>query len=161
MTHLQGQLVCDMVAYEGTDHGRVNHFLKVYAYARTIALQEDLDCQQQEILELAAILHDVGIKVSEEKYGSGAGKYQEIEGPPIAREMLLRRGAPREWIDRISYLVGHHHTYHDVQGMDYQILLEADFLVNIEEGGMQLNDKMRSLFKTQTGKALLRDLFER
>lgn len=159
MAHLQGQLVCDMVAYEGADHGRVNHFLKVYAYARTIALQEGLDCQQQEILELAAILHDVGIKVSEEKYGSGAGKYQEIEGPPIAREMLQKRGAPREWIERVSYLVGHHHTYHDVQGMDYQILLEADFLVNIEEGGMPLNDKMRSLFKTQAGKALLCDLF--
>ena len=34
-------------------------------------------------------------------------------------------------IRRVEYLVGHHHTYKDIDGLDYQILVEADFLVNI------------------------------
>ena len=36
-------------------------------------------------------------------------------------------------MDRVCYLVGHHHTYLDMDGMDYQILVEADFLVNLFE----------------------------
>lgn len=36
-------------------------------------------------------------------------------------------------IDRICYLIGHHHTYDNIEGLDYQILVEADFLVNLYE----------------------------
>ena len=43
-------------------------FLKVYSYAKTIGEMENLDEKMQEILEVTAVLHDIGIKVSEEKY---------------------------------------------------------------------------------------------
>ena len=36
-------------------------------------------------------------------------------------------------IERIAYLVGHHHTLTNIDGMDYQILIEADFIANATE----------------------------
>lgn len=36
-------------------------------------------------------------------------------------------------MDRVCWLVGHHHTYTDIRDLDYQILVEADCLVNLYE----------------------------
>lgn len=83
------------------------------------------------ILEAAAYVHDIGIKVAEEKYGRCTGKLQEQEGPAVAREMLEKLGFEEKVPERVCYLVGHHHTYTDMDEMDYQILVEADFLVNL------------------------------
>jgi hypothetical protein len=91
---------------------------------------EQLPKQTQHILETAAILHDIGIHLSEKKYNSSAGKYQEIEGPAPAREMLTSLHYGETVIDRVCYLIAHHHTYINVDGIDYQLLIEADFLVN-------------------------------
>lgn len=89
-----------------------------------------------ECLETAAVLHDIGIKISEEKYQSSAGKYQELEGPPVAAVILKKLEFPAPVTERVAYLIGHHHTYDKIEGMDYQILVEADFLVNINEDGL-------------------------
>ena len=40
-------------------------------------------------------------------------------------------------VNRIIFLVAHHHTFQEVDGIDYQILLEADYLVNADESGYQ------------------------
>ena len=97
-----------------------------------------------------------------EKYGSSAGPYQEKEGPAKARSMLEELGFPQTQVDRICYLVGHHHTYHAIDGIDYQILVEADFLVNIFEEPMD-QPAARSIgekiFKTSTGLKLLTELY--
>lgn len=82
-------------------------------------------------LELAALLHDIGIHEAERKYGSAAGQYQELEGPPIAQKILEQLGAEPELAQRVCYLVGHHHSYTLVDGPDFQALVEADFIVNI------------------------------
>ena len=76
---------------------------------------EGLDPRTQELLEAAALLHDIGIKVSEEKYHSSAGKYQEIEGPAEARKLLDGICPDKELTDRVCWLIGHHHTYSDIQ----------------------------------------------
>ena len=68
-----------------------------------------------------------------------------------------------EDVERICYLVGHHHTYDQVDGMDYQILLEADFLVNIYEDGLSreaANRALERVFKTEAGKKLFRILYD-
>ena len=123
-----------MAGYDRGDAARIHHFLKVWALAATIGKSEHLDDSLQLILEAAALVHDIGIHVSEKKYGSSQGRYQEIEGPSEARSLLARiPGFSSEEVDRICFLVGHHHTYSDIQGLDYQILVEADFLVNIYE----------------------------
>ena len=81
-----------MTEYEGGCVERVNHFLKVFAFAKTIAEGEDVDDETKEILEAAAITHDIGIRVCFEKYGNCNGPHQEVEGPPIALEISAEAG---------------------------------------------------------------------
>ena len=74
------------------------------------------------------------IKIAEEKYHCSTGPLQEKEGPAAARQMLTECGTYSDAvIDRVCYLIGHHHTYSNIDGLDYQILVEADFLVNLYE----------------------------
>ncbi len=120
-----GQIIQEMIAYETGVPNRINHFLKVYGFAKAIAQQEDVDIETQQILEVTAVMHDIGIKISLEKYKSSSGHYQEVEGPSIAREILQRYGYSNQFIDRICYLIAPHHTYDEVVGLDY---LERMFL---------------------------------
>ena len=147
-------IINEMIRYYAKDPSRVNHFLKVFSFAKSIGELEKLNEETQDVLEVAAIMHDIGIKVSEEKYNSSAGNYQEIEGPPVARKMLSKFKFDVKFIDRVCYLIGHHHTYSKIEGIDYQILIEADFLVNIYEeniGKEQIKLIRDKYFKTKTG----------
>lgn len=151
-----------MVSYNAGDAKRVNHLLKVYAFAQMIGEAEGLDAQTQEILEIAALTHDIGIRNSERKFGSCSGEHQQIEGPPEARALLERLGAEEVVVERVCWLIAHHHTYTNIQGLDYQILIEADFLVNAYEDEMD-EDAIRTvrekLFRTKTGRELLQTLY--
>lgn len=151
-----------MVAYYAGDARRVNHFLKVYAFAKAIGELEGLPADSQEILEIAALTHDIGIKISEEKYGSSAGKYQELEGPPIARNLLTKIGLPGAWVERVCWLIAHHHTYSAIDGLDCRILMEADFLVNAYEDNLSqdsIHHIRETLFRTKSGTAFLNSLY--
>lgn len=155
-------LIARMIEYEDGCVERVNHFLKVFAFAKTIAEGEGLDRETQDVLEAAAVTHDVGIRVCFEKYGSCDGQKQELEGPLIAEKLLPACGYAPAVCARVCYLIGHHHTYVGIDGADYQILVEADFLVNIFENGMaqEAARKIRdNIFKTKTGRKLLTDLY--
>ena len=119
---------------------------------------EGLDAAAQEILETASIVHDIGIRVCMEKYGHCRGKEQEKEGPPFAEKLLGQLNYENTVIDRVSWLVGHHHTYSHVEGMDHQILLEADYLVNSYENQERPEDIQvfcRHVFRTPSGIRLL------
>ena len=98
------------------------------------------------------------------QYFQCSGKYQEIEGPPIALKLLKDCNVPEDMVQRICFLIAHHHTYQSVDDIDYQILIEADFLVNMFEEKMskeQIQIAKEKYFKTQTGKQLVMDLYER
>lgn len=125
-----------MIEYYQNDPKRINHFLKVYSFCKAIGYGEELDERTQYTVELSGVVHDIGIKISEEKYGSSAGKYQEQEGPALADKLLRQLNVENEIIERVCFLVGHHHTYNAVDGIDYQILIEADFLVNAYEDNL-------------------------
>lgn len=156
------KLIAEMISCYHGDPRRIQHFMKVHDFARTIGILENLDKETLFTLEAAAVVHDIGIHVSEEKYGSAAGKYQELEGPPLAKEMLTRIGFPESVITRICYLVGHHHTYQDINGWDYQILVEADFLVNLYEdqaSGKAAARACETVFRTETGRQFCREMF--
>lgn len=152
-----------MIAFDAGDAKRIQHFLKVYTYAALLGWQEGLPSAVQQTLELAAILHDIGIHAAEAKYGSPAGIYQEKEGPAPARELLETvSGISEEMIERICFLIGHHHTYKDVDGADYQLLLEADFLVNAYEDGLSqkaLTTFREKVFRTASGTAMLNTIY--
>ena len=98
MTRLD-ELLYEMTRYDDKDVRRIQHFLKVHEFARLIGLAENLDPYTQEVLEAAAIVHDIGIHKAEEKYGRNTGKYQEMEGPGEARTMLTALSWPQEVID--------------------------------------------------------------
>ena len=89
-------------------------------------------------LDVASVVHDIGIKPAEERYGKGhcGGKLQEQLGPEPARKMLTELDFDEDIIDRVCFLIAHHHTYEGAQGLDWQILLEADFLVNAFEDSL-------------------------
>ena len=155
-------LLVAMMEHEAPDAKRIQHFVKVHDYARLIGRMEDLPANIQETLEAAAVVHDIGIHPSERKYGNSDGRKQEIEGPPLARALLTRLNWEEPVIRRVEYLVGHHHTYTDVDGIDYQILVEADFLVNLFEDGASADaqrEVYRRIFKTEGGKRLFRAMF--
>ena len=155
-------LAMEMIDYDAGDRRRINHFFKVTSYARTIGEKEQLDESTLFILTAAALTHDIGIKVSMEKYGNCDGPHQEKEGPPIAEKMLSGLSFDRAVIDRVCWLIGHHHTYTDVNGIDYQILIEADFLVNLDEGGASpetIAHVRKTIFKTKMGLAIFDRLF--
>ena len=145
-----GNVIYKVIEYFGDDVRRINHFLKVYGYAKMIG--------EWEILEVTAVLHDVGIKVAEQKYNSSAGHYQQLEGPPVAKKILDELGYPDDFVERVMYLIAHHHTYTNIDGMDYQILVEADFLVNADEDRLSsdaIENFKEKIFKTTTGIAVL------
>ena len=145
-----------MKFFEG-DENRVQHFIKVHSLSKLIAKGEEVEKDVLETVEAAAIVHDVGIKPSEEKFGSCDGKLQESEGPFPAWKLMNKVGFSTKVMDRACYLVAHHHTYENVDGIDLQILIEADFLVNAYEDGFSDSAKKTGfdkLFRTRTGKEL-------
>ena len=151
-----------MIDYYAGDPHQSQHFVKVHSYCRLIGLEEGLDQETQITLEMAALVHDVGIKAGMERYGRGNGKVQEELGPAIAEKMLGELGVDAQRVERISYLVGHHHTYTDVEGLDYRILLEADFLVNLheeKEPKEQIVKAYEEIFRTETGKSICKTMF--
>ena len=151
-----------MIAYFEGDVRRISHFLKVYGYARLIGVWEGLDAQTQQTLEIAALTHDIGIKVSERKYHSASGDHQQQEGPAEARQLLSGLPVDPATVERVCWLIAHHHTYADIQGADYQILVEADFLVNIDEDHLSshaIQQIRQTIFRTAAGIALLQTLY--
>lgn len=157
-----GRITRAMIQYYGGDVRRINHFLKVYGFAAAIGELEGLDAHAQRTLEIAALTHDIGIKNSERKFGSSAGEHQQSEGPPVARAMLEGLSIDEETIARVCWLIAHHHTYTNIQGLDYQILVEADFLVNAFEDSLT-KDAIESIrtkiFRTKSGLDFLEALY--
>lgn len=156
------EITIKMIEYSNGNLHDINHFMKVYSYAKTIGECEKLDQNTQTVLEVAAIVHDIACPLCREKYGNTNGKYQEKEGEILVAEFLKDTGYSEEFINRVIFLVGHHHTLNDINGMDYQILLEADYIVNADESNYSsenINNAMDKLFKTPTGIALLKTIY--
>ena len=147
--------------YRGNIHD-IDHFLKVWAMAKKIGELEVLDKHAQEVLELAAVVHDIACPLCREKYGNTSGKHQEEESAPLVAEFFKDVPAGELDVERITWLVTHHHTYTNVEGMDYQILLEADFLVNAGESEYSkqaIENFCRKVFRTEAGTHLLKSMF--
>ena len=135
------KLFLEMIAYYSGDPKRIQHFTKVHSYAKLIGEREQLSPEELYILEA------------------------------VARGMLMRLGFAENVIERVCYLIGHHHTYTGIEGRDYQILVEADFLVNLYEDGRPDGDggfmpdkaavetAYQRIFATETGKWICRSMF--
>ena len=123
---------------------------------------ENVDEHTLFIIEVAALTHDIGIHLCEEKYGNCNGKLQEKEGPALAEKLLAKLGFMKDVAERVMYLIAHHHTYDDINGIDYQILVEADFLVNMYEDGLSkdvVEHAYNKIFKTDSGMKICAEMF--
>ena len=147
-------LIEKMIEFNSNDPKRVQHLIKVHSFANLICKMENVDLHTQFITECAALVHDIGIRPAEQKYGNCNGKLQEQEGGIYAHNLLNELNFNQSDIDRICYLVSHHHTYDKIDGIDYQILVEADFLVNFYEDNLDkqtIQKTVDKIFKTNYG----------
>ena len=140
-----------MITYDKGDPRRIHHFLKVHAFARQIGMEEELDEKTLFRLEAAAYVHDIGIHEGERRFGRNDG-----------RPMLEALEFEKDDIERICWLVGHHHSYGSIDGPDAQILAEADMLVNqYEDGALRKQNEAlyHRLYKTAPGKRMFEELY--
>jgi HD superfamily phosphodiesterase len=161
MNNNKGILMKEMEAYFGEDTKRVNHAHRVTEYAEELLRREGGD---YPIVIGASVLHDIGIQAAEKKYGSTTGKYQEREGPPIARQILTRLGFEQGQIEEICDIIAHHHSPGKITTRNFAILYDADWLVNLrDEYDIQDRDKLSNIigkiFLTQSGKDLARSIY--
>ena len=150
---IRNQLIDEMKKVFGTDQKRINHALAVLDYAEKIQTSEGGD---PLIVKAAAILHDIGIQQAERKYGSSAGKYQEIEGPIIACGILARYDLDKETVEHIIKIIANHHSAKEIDTLEFRCVWDADWLVNIpvdfaNTSRLKLQEIIDKIFKTRTG----------
>ena len=153
LTIVRQKLIDEMKKIFGSDQKRIEHALAVLEFAEQIQAVEGGD---PLVIKAAAILHDIGIREAERKHGSPAGKYQEIEGPPIAEDILKRHDIPDETIEHISKIIANHHSARDIDTIEFRIVWDADWLVNIPAdlpgtGKEKLQGIVDTTFKTHEG----------
>lgn len=160
---LRQRFIEELHAYFGSDTRRIRHAEEVLSFAERLLVREPGDWH---IVIPAAILHDVGIKAAEEKYGSSAGHHQEREGPRIARDILTRAGLGRDQIDEICEIIAHHHSPGVLTTNNFKVLYDADSLVNIREvigrkTGKERRRLIEETFLTGTGREMARQEYVR
>ena len=160
---LKDRVAIEMKRYFKTDFKRIGHATKVARHAERIGKME---AGNLAVILCAAYLHDIGIPEAERKYDSTAARYQEQEGPPIAREILDKLGAKEALIDEVCDIIGHHHHPKEDDDVNFKVLYDADLIVNLEEQlkenpkeGEKLEDLIAKAFLTESGKAEARKVF--
>jgi HD superfamily phosphodiesterase len=150
-----------MEAYFGKDTKRINHARRVTSYAEKLMGLEGGD---YPVVIGAAVLHDIGIHEAERKHGSTGGKFQEIEGPPIARDILLRLGYDEKTIEEICEIIAHHHSPGKINTVNFKVLYDADWLVNLGDE-YDIRDKKKlativdAVFLTASGRNIARETY--
>ncbi len=127
---LKDRIAIEMKKYFGRDFKRIGHAMRVARHAEAIAADAGGDLA---VIMAAAYLHDIGIHEAERKHGSTAARFQEAEGPPIARKILSDLGAKPELIDEVCDIIGHHHHPRKDETTNFKVLYDADLIANIED----------------------------
>jgi HD superfamily phosphodiesterase len=92
MKYLRARLTRVLLQYFGGDDRRIEHALSVLHHADR--LSDNYPGCDTDVVIASALLHDVGIKVSEERHGYNNGRTQEEYGPPVADDLLHAIGFP-------------------------------------------------------------------
>lgn len=157
----RNKLIDEMKGIFKKDQKRIDHALAVLKYAEQIQKVEGGD---PLIVKASAILHDIGIHEAELKYGSSSGKYQEIEGPPIARKILNKCDLEITLVEHICKIIANHHSAKDIDTTEFRIVWDADWLENFsgqysDADKEQAKEKIDAIFKTCHGHRLATELF--
>lgn len=155
------QVRAAMEEYFGEDRKRIEHALRVTAFAGQLMEEE---AANPDLVIATALLHDIGIREAERKYGSSAGNLQEVEGPPVAREILSGIGFSEPFIGEVCEIIASHHSPGEVDTENFRIIWDADWLVNMGDE-CDLSDPARTeqiikkTFQTRTGRRIARQLY--
>ncbi len=157
-------LVAEMEVYFEENQGLIQHTTDVYGYAEQIREVEGGDILT---VRAGALYHDIGIPEAKRVHGSGRGKFQEIEGPPIARRILSDLDMDPDRIDHVCRIIANHHTAHDqatVNTIEFKIIWDADALVNLRRRRDNTDDErfieiMNETFRTEKGLVIAKEVF--
>ncbi len=161
MSATRTALLQAMETYFDGDTKRIEHARKVTAYAEELWRQEGAD---YPTVLAASVLHDIGIHEAERKHGSTGGRYQKIEGPPIARQILAEMDFDPGKIDEVCEIIAHHHSPGRITTSNFGVLYDADWLVNLRDD-YDISDRKKlatiidRVFLTESGKALARRVY--
>ena len=155
---LKDRVAVEMKRLFKTDFRRIGHATRVARYAERIGKRER---GNMAVILAAAYLHDIGIHEAERKHGSAAGKYQEIEGPPIARAILEKLDVEPAVVDHVCLIVANHHSARDIDTPEFRIIWDADWLVKLPEEDdtsdtARLGQRIENIFKTERGRQIAR-----
>lgn len=135
-----------MKQYHHADPAKVQRFVRVYTLSKTIGELEHLPEQTQENLELSALMHAV------------AGE----DKTAVITQILSECSLDDEVIERVCYIVENRHNYDHVSGLDHQILIEAEMIVDFKEHDTPEKEIIRlaeERFITNYGKLMLKRAF--
>jgi HD superfamily phosphodiesterase len=127
---LKDRVAIEMKRYFKSDFKRIGHATRVARHAERINRTEG---GNPAVVLCAAYLHDIGIVLAKKKYNSSAARYQEQEGPAVAREILERLGAKAPLVDEVCDIVGHHHHPRGEETLNFKVLYDADLIANLED----------------------------
>jgi HD superfamily phosphohydrolase YqeK len=127
---LKDRVAVEMKRYFKSDFKRIGHAMRVARHAEAIGRTEGGNLS---VILCAAYLHDIGIHEAERKHQSTAVRYQEAEGPAIARSVLEKLGATEALISEVTDIVGHHHHPRETETTNFKVLYDADLITNLEE----------------------------
>ncbi len=127
---LKDRVAIEMKRYFGRDFKRVGHAARVARYAEQIGREEGANLA---VVLVSAYLHDIGIKEAEKRHHSTAARYQEEEGPPVARAILEKLGAGEGLVEEVCDIIAHHHHPRAEETINFKCLYDADLIVNLEE----------------------------
>lgn len=146
---LADSLIEAVKAEFGDDERRITHAFSVLDEAEQILRREGGD---PRVVVAAALLHDIGIREAERVHRSSAAKFQEKEGPPIARRIMEEIGFDEETIEHVCRIVGSHHTGGDIDTPEFRIVWDADLIVNMKESGKPAGRDRLEIFRTKSGR---------
>jgi HD superfamily phosphodiesterase len=158
---LKNEIIKKMIIYFDYNNNHINHTYRVLDYAEEISNIEKGD---PDIVVSSAILHDIGIPNCKKKYKSIEGQLQEIESPPVAREILESLSIDEEIIKEVCEIVGCHHSPGEIETMNFKIMWDADWLVNLSDV-YDMKDKIKlaeiiyKTFMTKSGLEKAKEIY--
>ena len=158
---LKNEIIKKMIIYFDHNNNHINHTYRVLDYAEEIS---DIEKGDPDIVISSAILHDIGIPDCKKKYKSIEGQLQEIEGPPVAREILESLSINEEIIKEVCEIVGCHHSPGEIETMNFKIMWDADCLVNLPDfydikDKTKLAEIINKTFMTKSGLEKAKEIY--
>jgi HD superfamily phosphodiesterase len=158
---LENEIIKKMIRYFDFNSNHINHSYRVLHYAEEIS---NIEAGVGDVVISSAILHDIGIPNCEKKYRSMDGQLQEIEGPPVAREILESLLVDEKIIKEVCEIIGCHHSSGEIDTVNFKIIWDADWLVNLPDvydvkDKVKLQEIISGTFMTKTGLRIAKELY--